>query len=111
MAGCAVRVTAMATSLPDRLTAAHLGTPGRGISVEVPRGGSAKPFAISIQAAGGAHPRLPHVRHYFLDEMTIAAGQRISLRIDDGGAELLATNHGPPTTVLLRIGADAQGRP
>jgi hypothetical protein len=43
--------------------------------------------------------------------MTIAAGQRISLRIDDGGAELLATNHGPPTTVLLRIGADAQGRP
>ena len=72
---------------------------------------STRPFAISIQAAGGSHPRLPHVRQYFLDEVTIDAGQRISLRIEDGGAELLATNHGPPTSVLLRIGADDLGRP
>jgi len=111
MTGCAARVTAVATSVPDRLTAAHVGTPDRGISVEVPRDRSARPFAISIRAAGGTHPRLPHVRQYFLDEVTIAAGQRISLRIDDGGAELLATNHGPPTTVLLRIGTDELGRP
>ncbi|HYN72639.1 MAG TPA: hypothetical protein VES60_09075, partial [Nakamurella sp.] len=96
-AGCAVLVTAAAaTTVPDRLTAEHLGAPGRGISVEVPRDGAAKPFAITIQAAAGGHPRLPHVRQCFFDEMTIVAGQRVSLRIDDGGAELLAINHGPP---------------
>jgi len=111
MAGCAARVTAVAASVPDRLTAEHLGTPARGISVQVPRDGSAKPFAVSVHAAGGTHPRRPHIRKYVLDEVTIVAGQRISLRIDDGGAELLATNHGPTTTALLRIGTDDLGRP
>lgn len=109
---CAVLAAAAAAiTVPDRLTAEHLGTPGRGIGVEVPRDGAARPFAITIQAAAGGHPRLPHVRQYFFDEMTIVAGQRVSLRIDDGGAELLATNHGPPPSVLLRIGADDLGRP
>ena len=104
--GCAALVTASATSAPDQLSAEHLGSCRRAVSLALPPDAAAKTFSmqlIGLPTAG--HPLCRVTRRFELSGLPIGPGQRLSARLDDGGQELQLTNHGPTTTAALRTRA------
>jgi hypothetical protein len=104
--GCVALVTAAATPAPDQLSAEHLGSCRRAVSIALPPAATAKIFDVQLVGLPTAgHPLRNVTRQFRLTGVPIEPGQRLSARLEDGGQELHLTNHGPTTTALLTTGA------
>jgi hypothetical protein len=90
-------VSAPGSTVPDRITAEHLGTMQRAISFQ--NNAADKQIKLLMEGLPGTIRN----KQFLLSDLTLVKEQQIRARIDNGGQELLLTNNGPTTSFRLQL--------
>jgi hypothetical protein len=95
-------LVAQVTGSQGDTDAIHVDWPGRpGQAITLRAGGSAKTASVQIVGPLAAGPALAKI--FQIDSLPMTVEQPITLRLDNGGADLLIDNPGPQITLGLRF--------